>query len=68
MKGIAHLYCLVLEVDSVYSKPNTDEYDDSALSHLDSLQGRNYVGECDAEYTSVWNSDFPARPMSRKPA
>ena len=33
MKGITHLYCLVIDrVDSVYSKPNTDEHDDGTRS------------------------------------
>ena len=30
------------------------KYDDRASSHLDSLQGRDWVNQCDAEYTSVW--------------
>ena len=40
MRRITHLYCLVIDrVDSVYSRPNTDEYDDSTPSLISIVCG-----------------------------
>ena len=56
MKGITHRYCLVIDRLTPFIPSRIPMSTTMARPpHLDSLRGRgDWVGGCDAEYTSVW--------------